>query len=183
MTQHSTSTRHIGWQTCFQKYLCLCEFGADKAMSARVGTSNVVLAPIWSMVTPVACFVEMSNRGREACTHYVVISTLYNNKTSTSMALMKVHPLTGRTHQIRVHMASTGMPLVGEQKYRAWVHRVQCGATDSSCIATNQTCWTCILQLIYRRSRASMNPRDTQLLGILRPWQEMWSIDKCCHSA
>ena len=101
-----------------KEYLCLCEFGAGKAMSRKVGTSIVVLAPIRPIVTLESSFVEVSNWGREACTHYVVMSTLYNNKTSTSMALMKVHPLAGNTLQIRVDLASISMPLVGEQKYR-----------------------------------------------------------------
>ena len=35
-----------GWQTCFQSVPCLCEFGTGKAMSARIGTSSAVLAPI-----------------------------------------------------------------------------------------------------------------------------------------
>ena len=34
------------------------------------------------------------------------------------MDLMKVHPLAGITLQIRVHLASISIPLVGEQKYR-----------------------------------------------------------------
>lgn len=32
-------------------------------------------------------------------------------------SLLKITPLTGRTHQIRVHMASTGHPVVGDQIY------------------------------------------------------------------
>ena len=100
------------------EYQCLCEFGAGKAMSAKVGTSSAVLDPIRPIVTLESSFVAESNRGRKACTHYVAISTFYNNKTSTSMALMKVHPLTERTLQIRVHLASISLPLVGEQKYR-----------------------------------------------------------------
>ena len=83
-------------------------------MSARVGTSSAVLDPIRPIVTLESSFVVESNRGRRACTHHVAISTFSNNKTSTSMTLMKVHPFTGRIHQIKVHLASTGMPLVGE---------------------------------------------------------------------
>ena len=49
--------------------------------------------------------------GREAITHYTVIKR-YNGYTYMAFQLE-----TGRTHQIRVHMASLGHPLLGDTVY------------------------------------------------------------------
>ena len=37
--------------------------------------------------------------------------------TSDSLSLLEAQPITGRTHQIRVHCAASGFPVVGDQKY------------------------------------------------------------------
>lgn len=49
--------------------------------------------------------------GKVAKTHYKVIAS--NDKYS----LVELHPTTGRTHQLRVHMAQIGNPIVGDVLY------------------------------------------------------------------
>lgn len=56
---------------------------------------------------------EVSSTGKEAITEYKVLE--YNNEKDYSVILVKLH--TGRTHQIRVHMAHIGHPLLGDTLY------------------------------------------------------------------
>ncbi len=49
--------------------------------------------------------------GQKAVTHYKVIKTMGN------YSLVELHLETGRTNQIRVHLASIGHPVVGDRKY------------------------------------------------------------------
>jgi 23S rRNA pseudouridine1911/1915/1917 synthase len=53
--------------------------------------------------------------GRAAQTRYRVRETLWEDDVAYS--LVEVEPLTGRTHQIRVHFASIGHPVVGDRLY------------------------------------------------------------------
>lgn len=72
--------------------------------------------------------------GKHAITHYDVLEML------PGAALVEVHLETGRTHQIRVHMAAINHPLVGDTFYgadptqaqrlhleRQWLHAVELG--------------------------------------------------------
>ena len=57
---------------------------------------------------------------REAITHYEVVERYAESIDGTSLAaLVECRLETGRTHQIRVHMAHIGHPLVGDPEYGA----------------------------------------------------------------
>ncbi|MDF2577473.1 MAG: rluA [Chlamydiales bacterium] len=58
---------------------------------------------VWSSQDP--------NKGRKAVTHYNIVAT------HNGYSLAKLYLETGRKHQIRVHCAAAGCPVVGDKRY------------------------------------------------------------------
>src|SRR3546814_2255752 len=56
--------------------------------------------------------MHVDDKGLVAKTRYRIIERAGN-----SAAWVELQPLTGRTHQLRVHMAAIGHPIVGDGKY------------------------------------------------------------------
>lgn len=50
--------------------------------------------------------------GKEALTYYKVLE-----KNKRGFSVLEIHPVTGRTNQIRLHMKSIGHPIVGDRKF------------------------------------------------------------------
>jgi 23S rRNA pseudouridine1911/1915/1917 synthase len=57
------------------------------------------------------CVRSIPKGGKEAITRYRLIAA------STTCSLVEVIPVTGRMHQIRVHLAEAGFPLLGDKRY------------------------------------------------------------------
>ncbi|CAE7469505.1 unnamed protein product [Symbiodinium natans] len=99
-----------------KEYLCLCE---GPSLGA-VGSTGKIDSPL--QTTEVGHLgrqfsrTVVSQHGRPACTKFEVLETFAIRRGMEVMFLL-AKPLTGRTHQIRVHLASIGRPLIGDLSY------------------------------------------------------------------
>ncbi|EEX67912.1 RluA family pseudouridine synthase [Mitsuokella multacida] len=98
--QHAM-TKHHG--QIYREYLALAQGHLD-CLSGRIDM------PIGRDITR-ANHWQVRADGRRALTEYETIASW------PAYSLLKIHLLTGRTHQIRVHFAALGHPLLGDTAY------------------------------------------------------------------
>lgn len=80
--------------------------------------SGQIDAPLGrSRINRVKMAVVPEAAGRHAVTHYQVANVFEDVKGEPAVSLLDLELETGRTHQIRVHLAHIGHPVLGDQTY------------------------------------------------------------------
>jgi len=108
----------------------------------RLDSAGIIDKPIKIKSGTVKRTVWEGKDEKPAVTEYMVVSALRLKGGNQKFSLLKVLPKTGRTHQIRVHLASINHPIVGDKVYapkresfglkRQFLHAESIEFTDAS---------------------------------------------------
>ena len=152
----------------------LANDGLTAAFAAR-DLDRSYLALCWGVPAPLAGEIEgpigrdprdrkrmavVSRGGRDALTRYRTMRAW-----QTSVALLECRLATGRTHQIRVHLASRGHPVVGDPLY---LRRIPAAARGLAA-PTRQILLDFPRQALHAARLGFAHPRTGQPLAFERP--------------
>lgn len=102
---HARLSKQIAERTCKRSYMAVIWGALKKKATIRTLIDRNRNDHLKMSVT--------RDKGRHAVTHYEPIALLAEER----LSLVKCNLETGRTHQIRVHMAHIGHPILGDQTY------------------------------------------------------------------
>jgi len=114
-----------GWKKTEKEYLAV----VHGKFTERTGTITSRLTE--NKTSQVVYATNDTTTGKLSHTAYKVL------RESKTFSLLEVHPLTGRKNQIRVHLADTGHPVVGDRKYGKANERCDRMALHARSIAFN----------------------------------------------
>lgn len=111
MVAAKTDPAHVGLAAQFAKHSIDRRYKAIVAGLPRPAEGTVDAPLARSSANRKKIAIVEDGRGKRAVTHYSTISRL------RGAAMVECRLETGRTHQVRVHMASLGHPLLGDPVY------------------------------------------------------------------
>jgi len=111
MVAAKTDPAHVGLAAQFAKHSIDRRYKAIVAGIPRPGEGTIDAPLARSSANRKKIAVVEDGRGKRAVTHFKTVERL------KASALVECRLETGRTHQVRVHMASIGHPLLGDPVY------------------------------------------------------------------
>ena len=108
---YDSLTAQLARRTVTRRYLCL----AQGVMRRDQGTIDAAIGR--DPRSRIRMAVVRDGKGKRGVTHYRVLERFGTGPAPITFAECRLE--TGRTHQIRVHLAALGHPLLGDDTYRA----------------------------------------------------------------
>ena len=109
--------------------------------------------------------VVAEGQGRKARTHYQVVESYPAKSTDPIATLVRCQLETGRTHQVRVHLASLGTPVIADQVYGKGFR------TKAAKLSERASELLCALgrQALHAAELSFSHPRDGRLMEFSAP--------------